>query len=153
MKIKSIIPFICLFILSSCSLNTNNDLNEDPKQTKIFQWHLTHVSGGIAGVDVDYELETIIWVFNVDLNGNGTLKVENHNTEDTLQDGLDSGTYKISMNVDDVKTYLFLETNEFGEIITPTEHDLIINQNNMIDGSGADGFIYTFKRKVIDVDK
>ncbi|MFB9057001.1 hypothetical protein ACFFU9_09640 [Mariniflexile ostreae] len=149
MKRNYSVLFMCMFILSSCSLNNNDDLQLAPLEKQTFQWHLTNTKGGIAGVDTDYEMGTIIWVFNVNENGDGTLIVQNNNTDETLQDGLDTGSYNISMPVKNSKSYLFLETHEFGEIITPTQSELIIDQNKMINASGADGFIYTFKRTII----
>ena len=149
MKYISIIVLSCFFFLTSCSVDNNNVTDDLPKEIEVYQWHLLNVSGGFAGVDIDYAMETIIWVFNVDFNNNGSIQVQNNNTDDTLEDGLNSGTYAISIPAQNNKSYLFIEFNEFGEVLTTTNEDLIIDQNSMSSGTGADGFIYTFKRKIV----
>jgi hypothetical protein len=149
MKYISIIVLSCFFFLTSCSVDNNNVTDDLPKEIEVYQWHLLNVSVGFAGVDIDYAMETIIWVFNVDFNNNGSIQVQNNNTDDTLEDGLNSGTYAISIPAQNNKSYLFIESNEFGEVLTTTNEDLIIDQNSMSSGTGADGFIYTFKRKIV----
>ncbi|GGD27992.1 hypothetical protein [Hyunsoonleella pacifica] len=151
MKFKFLIPIISLFFLLSCSIGNDDSLDFQAVQNEeIFQWHLTNVSGGIAGIDIDFKMDTIVWVFNVDLVGSGELQVQNNNTDISLEDGLDTGTYPISIPVYDTQSILFIDGNEYAGLLTPSENDLIISQNIKSDGNTiSDGFVYTFKRKVI----
>ena len=143
MKHSILITFLSFITLSSCSLdNNNNDVKQQVYKT---YWHLINVSGGFSGVDNDFELNKIIWSFNEEEN---ELTVTNTNTED-LEDGLDSGTYTYSVDEDDNKDlFLTINSNEFGNF-TVSETQLIIDQNITTNGTGSDGFIYTFKRVVI----
>ncbi|GAL69048.1 hypothetical protein [Jejuia pallidilutea] len=152
MKFKFLIPIVALFFLTSCNVNNDDDLDalNQQQELQIYQWHLTNVSGGVDGIDIDFEADTIIWVFSVDFVGNGNLEVENNNTDDTLEDGLDTGTYPVSIPVYDNQSILFVDGNEFAGVVTPTEQDLIMNQNIKSTGeTSSDGFIYTFKRKIV----
>lgn len=151
MKLKFITPILSLFLLFNCGVNGDDGFEtQEPREVQIYQWHLTNVSGGVAGVDIDFEMETVIWVFSVDFVGSGTLQVENNNTDNTLEDGLDTGVYSVSIPVYDGQSILFINGDEYAGVQTPTEEDLIINENINSNGStGSDGFIYTFKRKII----
>ena len=84
MKIKLLIVLCCSLVLTNCSVSNDSDTQQNYKNL----WHLINVSGGIAGINENFELETIIWSFN-----ETTLKltVVNSNPDDTIQDGLDSG--------------------------------------------------------------
>ncbi len=150
MKVKFLVPIIALFLLFNCSVNDDNNTDQqEPQEIQIYQWHLTNVSGGIEGVDLDFEMDTVIWVFTVDFVGSGTLQVQNNNTDTTLEDGLETGIFSVSIPVYDSQSILFIDGDEFGGVLTPTEEDLVINQNITSNGAGSDGFIYTFKRKII----
>jgi len=152
MKFKFLIPVLALFFVYSCSVNDDNSSgpSDGQQDVQIFQWHLTNVSGGVAGVDIDFEADTVIWIFNIDFVGSGNLQVENNNTDDTIEDGLNTGTHPVSIPVYDNQSILFVDGNEFGAVVTPTDQDLVINQNIKSTGeTGSDGFIYTFKRKII----
>ncbi|SEQ17479.1 hypothetical protein SAMN05421824_1353 [Hyunsoonleella jejuensis] len=151
MKIKFLMPLVVLFLGYSCSINDNNSSdNQEPTEIQIYQWHLTNVSGGVAGIDIDFETDTVIWVFSLDAVGSGSLQVQNNNIDNSLEDGLETGVYSVSIPVYDSQSILFINGDEFAGLITPTEEDLTLNQN--ITSSGAvvsDGFIYKFARKVI----
>ncbi len=153
MKIKFLIPIISLLLVFSCSTNDDNNLLDlEPQEVQIYQWHLTNVSGGVAGIDIDFEMDTVIWVFNVDFVGSGSLQVQNNNTDNSLEDGLDTGTYSVSIPVYDTQSILFVDGDEFAGVVTPTEEDLVINQNITSNGTGTDGFIYTFKREIVIIN-
>ncbi|MEW4924099.1 hypothetical protein [Algibacter sp. 2305UL17-15] len=153
MKLKIFLPAIFLLLCTSCSLNNSDDpASESQREIEIYQWHLTNVSGGIAGVDIDFDMDIIIYVFSVDSNGNGTLSVQNNNDDNTLEDGLDTGVYAISIPAYDTNSILFVDGTEYGAIVTPnieSGEDLIIDQNITSTGTLSDGFKYTFKRKII----
>lgn len=152
MKLKYLASFLSLFFLLSCSIdNDDNNLDlQEQQEIEIFQWHLTNVSGGIEGIDIDFENDTVIWVFSVDFAGSGSLQVENNNADNSIEDGLDSGVYSISIPVYNGQSILFIEGNEYSGLHTPSDEDLILNTNITSNGKiGSDGFIYTFKRKII----
>ena len=124
------------FIFTNCSIK---DDNTTPEVVRVY-YNLINVSGGIEGVDDYFESGTIIWSFN---DETGILTVVNENIDDTKQDGLDSGDYNYSVLNSGDNSFLIIESNELGllEYIT---NNLIINENKTSEGSGADGFIYTF---------
>ncbi len=147
MKRGLLITLCCFFILTSCTVKNDQEIN--PVKTK-YLWHLIQVNGGIAGINDEFELETIIWTFN-----EGTLKltIENKNLDDGKQDGFDSGTYDYTLKTVDNDAYLIVNDNELGKATFTQEQDgLTINENLKTSGNGADGFIYTFKRTVVVVE-
>ncbi|WP_242086585.1 hypothetical protein [Aestuariivivens sediminis] len=139
-------PVIYLLILAlsftSCSLNT--DTNDNQQSYKSL-WHLRNVSGGVSGVNDDFELETIIWTFN---EVDAILTVENNNTDDTKQDGLDTGTYSYSVIQEGSSTFLSVDGTEMGEVVV-TQSSMVIDENETSGGPAADGFIYTFQRVLV----
>lgn len=132
----------CLLLLTSCSVDDNTNI-PDP-QIVIVHWNLIKTTGGIAGVNDEFPIETVIWTFNeTDLK----ITVVNNNTDDTKQDALDSGTYDYTVTNNSGETYLNIDESEFGGFeVTNTE--LVINQNDLSQGSGADGFVYTFEKTI-----
>ncbi len=129
-----------VIILTSCSVKNDTQLT-DP-QIIIVHWNLVEVTGGIAGADHTFPLETIVWDFNeIDLK----LTVTNNNTDDTKEDALTSGTYPYSVTNANGKTYFSITGNEFGRFVV-TANKLVIDQNDLSQGSGADGYIYTFEK-------
>lgn len=143
MKNCALIVLSCFFILSSCS--TNDDPIESQKIR--YLWHLVNVTGGVAGIDEQFPVGTIIWSFD---DATKTLTIDNKNTDDSIEDALESGSYDYSVLDVDGKTYLSIEGNELGSFEI-SQSNLIINQNIMSTGTGADGFIYTFRVEVINV--
>lgn len=133
-------------MLSNCSLDNGNN-NESGTITIVF-WHLTNTIGGLAGIDDQFDLDTVIWSFN---EVNGTLSIQNNNTNDTKQDGLPSGTYSFSVSLNSGNYFLYIDGAEFGSCsISDTE--LTIDQNITTSGSGADSFIYTFNKVTEEVE-
>ncbi|MDD7887747.1 hypothetical protein [Flavivirga sp. 57AJ16] len=126
-----------LLLLTGCSTDDNNT-----PQVIITHWNLIKTTGGIAGVNDTFPLKTVIWTFD---EVNLKLTIVNNNTDDTKQDALDSGTYAYSVTEKNNKTYINISTNEFGGFET-TSNQLVIDQNDLSEGSGADGFVYTFQR-------
>lgn len=133
-------------MLSNCSLD--NGSNSESGTITIVFWHLTNTSGGLAGVDDQFDLDKVIWSFN---EVNSTLIIQNNNTDDTKQDGLPSGTYSFSVSLNSGSYFIYIDGAEFGSYsISDTE--LIIDQNITTSGTGADGFVYTFKKVTEEVD-
>ncbi|MFD1615187.1 hypothetical protein [Gelatiniphilus marinus] len=127
-------------MFSNCS---SNEVNVDPQNVK-YLWHLVNVTGGVAGVDKTFNLNTVVWAFNDETK---KLVVENNNDDQAAEDGLDSGTYDFDVIEIDGKTYLSINDNEFGNFLV-SGNLLTINQNIMSSGTGADGFVYTFQRTI-----
>ncbi|MDO5968744.1 hypothetical protein Q4Q35_02905 [Flavivirga aquimarina] len=147
MKRNLLIILTCFFVLTNCSLNDDNNSDD----TVVFTtWHLTNVTGGLAGVDDTFDLKTIIWIFD---GNNSVITVVNNNTDDTKVDGLDSGTYDFSIITEGDDEFLVVENNEMGLLTTTTTQSYLeIDENSTSEGDVADGFIYTFK-KVLEVQE
>ena len=145
MKNYLLITLLCLFTLTNCSLGGDNNIDE--QQTVRVLWQLENVSGGIEGVDNDFDPNVVVWEFD-EVNAN--LTVENNNATTSLEDGLNTGTYSYYLepgNTDE-EAYLIIDTTEFGRI-TVTSSTLVIDQNFTTNGNAADGYIYTFSKQII----
>ncbi|WP_370478090.1 hypothetical protein [Tamlana flava] len=140
MKHRLIKIILCFFLLTNCSID--NGTSSTSGTITIVFWHLTNISGGLAGVDDQFDLDTVIWSFN---EVNGTLTIENGNTDNTKQDGLSSGTYSFSVSYFNENYFLYIDGAEFGAY-SFSDTELVIDQNITTSGSAADGFIYTFKK-------
>jgi hypothetical protein len=147
MKTRFLSALFCLFIFSNCSINNNeNPTNE----VTLIQWNLINVTGGLAGVNNDFEIGDIVWKF--DNPQNGLVTVINNNTDDTIEDALDSGQYQYLFIEQDDTLFIAIEDNEYGGItISEDELSFTINQNETTSGSGADGFIYEFEKTTVVV--
>ena len=142
MKYSILITFLSLITLTNCSIS--NEDNSTPQVYKTY-WHLINVSGGFAGVNNDFELNKIVWLFNDTEN---TLTVSNNNSSDA-EDGLDTGTYTYTVITDDNgNLFLSINSNEYGHLDI-SETQLIIDQNITTTVTGADGFIYTFRKILV----
>ncbi len=132
-------------VLSVTSCSLKNDTDQD-QQTYKSLWHLINVSGGVSGVNDSFSLGTIVWSFN-----ETTLKltIENDNTDDTKQDGWDSGTYDYLLDQTDSRDFLTISGTEVGELIFTSENNMIINENEKSTGTAADGLIYTLQRTLV----
>ena len=136
MHLKFLIAIILIIIISSCSINNEDDTSKFVRS----EWHLKNVSGGLAGVNNDFDINQIIWMFD---EFQSSITVLNNNTN-PLEDGLDSGSYVYSILNDGNNTFLIIDGNEYGSITVLT-NNLIIDQNLTSTGTGADGFIYSFQ--------
>lgn len=141
MKIKLLIVLCCTFVLTSCSVG--NDVNDQQNYKRL--WHLINVTGGVGGVNQNFEPSTIVWSFD-----EPTLKltVTNNNQDDTAPDGLDSGTYDYSIINANGESYLVIDDNELGEL-SFSQTGMGINENIKSTGTGADGFVYLFQLEVV----
>jgi len=128
-----------LLILIICSLCLSSSCDNDKANSKTESWFLVNISGGIAGINEDFEKGIIVWTFNEE---DSLLTVEN-TTGST--NGFESGTYTYSILNTNGKRYLIVENNEIGGMIT-SENQLTIDQNMQSGGSGADGFILKFEK-------
>ena len=133
-----------LLTLNSCSLG---DDSIDQQQTIRIIWHLANVSGGVSGVDNDFDINVVVWEFN---ETSKVLTVTNNNATPTLEDGLDTGTYsyQIIETGNGNEAFININNTEFGSI-TVTNSLLVIDQNETSTGPAADGYIYTFVKQTI----
>ena len=120
-----ILSLMLLTSVTSChsddDSNTNNGLNG--------QWNLTHVSGGLVGVDKSFEPGLIVWTFN---ERTGMVTIVN-NSDDGFS-MLESGNYTFS--IIDEGNYNSITIGEM------TLGSIAISQNQiMIDQRVADGFL------------
>ncbi|MBU3821433.1 hypothetical protein KO566_05125 [Flavobacteriaceae bacterium XHP0103] len=145
MKKIILITLLSFFSLTNCSLG--NDTNENQQEVVRVLWHLANVSGGINGVDNDFDINVVVWEFN---EISKVLTVTNNNETPSLEDGLDTGTYPyyITETGNGNEAFISLNNNEFGEIIV-TNNTLVIDQNETSSGPAADGYIYTFSKQII----
>ena len=147
MKLKSVILVFITLSFLSCSLNNDDNSNDD---VIITQWNLVHITGGIAGVDEIFEIGDIIWFFD---SLSGQLTVTNNNIDDTIQDGLDTGVYDYLFFDDGTNIFLLIDGNEFGAIdIATNNQEFTIDQNITSQGSGADGFLFQFEKSIVVVN-
>lgn len=134
---KLIITLLSVLIISSCS-NSDNESKED---ILTGVWNVQNISGGFVGMDQDFETATITWTFNA---SDSKLTVVNNNVlVDVIYDGLDSGSYPYSIIEVDDESFLEINGQEFAGI-SITNGQLILDQNKISTGSGADGFILLF---------
>lgn len=132
--------YILTFTLLMLSCNTDDNSQQNAEPTIGGQWNLVNVTGGLAGVDDDFEVGLIIWDFNED---NLELTVTNNNTANVIYDGLSSGTYDYEV-LSTTGEAAYLVIHNFGindEIITLNASQLVLDE-----GVAADGFLLTFSR-------
>jgi len=135
MKRLKLIPFLLFAMLfAGCSDD------EDGDATLQGQWKLTHVVGGVAGVDDDFTPGTVVWSFNTTTT---SLAVNNNNTDETLQDFMNSGTYdyEFAENTDtnDCEEVIVINGISFG-CMSLSNNQLTFTQIE------DDGFTLTFIR-------
>ena len=82
---------IILITLTNCSTGIDDYSEQQVYKT---YWHLTNVRGVITGVNNDFGLGKIFWLFNEEDN---ELSVYNINTTN-IENGLNAGTYHIFCN-------------------------------------------------------
>lgn len=144
MKYYLILACISFFTLTNCSIGEVD--TSEPQVIRVL-WHLKNVSGGIAGVDNDFNNGVIIWEFKSETS---SVTVTNTNSDTAIEDGLDSGTYTYSIEEVNNQEYLTIGSNELGSIsVTSNGNQLIIDQNETSTGPAADGYIYTFDKSII----
>jgi hypothetical protein len=130
-----------LFFATSLLLVGCNKSEDDGEDTAALSgiWHLNNVSGGFAGVDVDYNRGEVIWNFNL---STGTLSVENNldqSDPNYAYAGLDTGNYDFQISEVNGIEVLMIEGTDNGEYI-------VTSTTLTIDDRPADGFLKTFER-------
>jgi hypothetical protein len=127
-----------LFIIFAFGIFLSNCTNDGAPKEDILTgtWNVQNISGGLSGIDDDYEAGVIIWTFSAE---NATLSVENNNEANVIYDGLPSGNYAYSILT--VEGEQFLEINGQGQFgIVLSNGQVLLDQNKTSTGTGADGF-------------
>lgn len=132
-----------LFLISALVLCTSCKKDDDDTTepaTISGNWNLKNVSGGFAGVDIDYTPGEVIWNFNLETN---ILTVQNNiittGPEDTYA-GFESGTYDFEIQENDGIKILLVD-GYFTGYITLLDDVLQLDE-----GVAADGVMRTFER-------
>ena len=135
-KILILVLTIGFSLFTSCS----NDDDSIEVETISGIWNLKNVSGGLLGVNIDYNQGDVKWEFNLNTN---KLTVENNILTTGPEDiyaGLESGTYDIKISQNGATQTLFIDNIERGNLT-------LLNNNLKIDeGLVSDGFITEFER-------
>ncbi len=138
MKIRFSIFFLIIsFLLYTSCDDDDNNVSEAPIAGT---WHLKNVTGGIAGINIEYNRNLVKWTFK---ESNSKLTVENNILTTGPEDiyaGLDSGVYDYEIQeIEKVRT-LYINDNKRGIV-------LIINDSLQLDdGIAADGLLTVFER-------
>lgn len=101
-------------------------------------WHLNNVSGGIQGIDLDYDQGDVVWNFTM---AESSVKVESTiltNGPKSIYQGLISGTYAIGFEEQDATRTMLIDGIKF-RILEIQSTTLILD-----DGVAADGFVRRF---------
>ncbi len=136
------LAFMLIFILiASCSNdddNTTSAPNPDIDSSGLDgKWSLIKVTGGFIGVDHAFKKGDIVWDFN---ETRQTITVVNTNTDETIEDGLSTGTYDYSINsIPGGSEELLINDSSYGNFER-------INSEISIDEQFRDGFRYVFER-------
>ncbi len=132
-----------VFLVMSIVLFTNCSNNDESSETITLNgiWNLKNVSGGLLGINVDYDPGEVTWNFNLE---NNILTVENNITTTGPEDiyaGLDSGTYSFQVQQNGDTEVLYINNSVRGVIVLLSENQLTLD-----DGVDADGFATVFER-------
>lgn len=143
---KLVFLILLSFLFQGCTtLNETRDNGDLPSYLSF--WHLRNVSGGTSGILAEYNLDTIVWHFDVE---NGEIIVKNESTEDGKPDGyLETGNYVYSIEFQSNKQFLVVNGEEYGNIYLEGDNIMVVNGNDKIYGTGTDEYIYTFTRTVV----
>ncbi|RZJ64377.1 MAG: hypothetical protein EOO50_15880 [Flavobacterium sp.] len=133
---KLLLTIVAVALFTGC----NNDDDSNANASVYGQWSLVKVQGGIAGTTHEFDMGTITWIFNPD---NQTVTVINNNTDDSVNDGFDSGVYDfqvLTVNGNgDCDSQMTID-ELFSGCMNVTSTTFKLSQQ------AADGFEYTLKR-------
>ena len=124
-----------VFIFGACS--TEND----PGPTGVIDgaWSLKNVSGGFAGINIDYDHKSVVWTFNQQI---GILQVENlidSTGPEDIHAKLNSGTYDFSIKSENDADVLYINNSKMGKVI-------VLGTTFYLDDEiAADGFMMEFE--------
>ena len=140
---------LTIILITSCTHDSNSSELSDSLDGR---WNLSNVSGGFAGVDIDYEQGLVSWNFNP---GTLILTVENsviNNGPQSTFLPVQSGDYAYIVLEFNGNKYLTIEgvgiyeNGEFGRFEINEAGDMIIDQGESSEGEAADVYILSFLR-------
>lgn len=142
MKTKTVFVLLCFIVglITSCSTTTTSIDNQN--NTINGSWHLKNVSGGLMGINIDYQPGDVKWTFDTTTN---TLAVENTiitTGPEDLYAGLDTGTYTYEIQVEETTQTLYINNVARGSIQLENNYSTL----TIDDGVAADGMMTTFIR-------
>ncbi|HET8838878.1 MAG TPA: hypothetical protein VFM82_07800 [Flavobacteriaceae bacterium] len=132
-----------ILLLAFCGFATSCDNDDDNgPQTEVSlegTWDLKNISGGFAGINADFEDDAIEWTFNEETS---VLTINNThpNDDETIYDGLESGTYTYELSTVDGENQIYINDVFFGVYVLSAS-ELVIDQD-----IGADGYVFSFER-------
>lgn len=129
--------YLLLFTFAVFACNTDDDGTPDNDFPLEGQWSLVNVSGGLAGVDEDFEMGLITWDFEIQTQ---QVTITNNNTGSVF-DGLPTGVYDFQVLTNGEISSLILDDSYSMVIITLTTSQLVLDE-----GVAADGFLYTLAK-------
>jgi len=135
---KNLVLFLGLAlsgIVSSCDLDNFSSYGETQINSS---WVLKNTSGGIAGINDNFNNGDVIWDFN---GANHTLKVSKK--INTTGSGIPAGTYTYSLKQEGKTSKLVIKQED---VVYTTLNYEFLNENGVVfkDDVVADGFQYTF---------
>jgi hypothetical protein len=132
-----------LLLISTLVLTTSCKKDDDDTNqpaTISGNWNLKNVSGGFAGIDIDYTAGQVIWNFNLETQ---ILTVQNNiitiGPED-IYAGFESGTYDFEIQENEDTKALLVDGADIGDVI------LLDDVLQLDEGVAVDGFMKTFER-------
>ena len=128
--------FVCILLFLAIGCSEDDDTSPNPNLSGVQgEWNLVNVTGGLIGLNENFEKGVIVWEFN---EGKKILKITNNNTTN-VYDVLPSGTYAYSiLTVNDSKE-LIIDDKNIGNFELTTDQFTI-------DDQFRDGFRATFNR-------
>lgn len=138
MKVILKLLLACTFItFMACEKSTETPANQI---TLGGNWNMKNVSGGLMGLNLDYNSGEVIWVFN---STTRELSVTNNISTTgpkSIYARYATGVYKFYTVTQNSLEYLYVDSTEIG-IITIGTNSLLLD-----DGVLADGFLTRFEK-------
>lgn len=134
---KKYLSTVVFFLFLVSCVNIDDDTNEHPVNGT---WKLKNVSGGLKGVDLDYNDEEVTWVFN---ETSKELKVNNtiiNTGPQSLYLPIATGDYLYEIKFKEGSEILYINDVKKGSV-TISNDTLFINE-----GVASDGMLYKFIR-------
>ena len=138
MKLMQHISLIIVFI---ATLSCEKSHDTPPNQITLNgSWNMENVSGGLIGLDLDYNPGEVIWVFNTTTN---QLLVTNNilsTGPKSIYARFQTGTYNYYISNVNPIDELYVDTVLIGDITIGT------SSLHIDDGLAADGFLTVFRK-------
>ncbi|WP_298900902.1 hypothetical protein [uncultured Psychroserpens sp.] len=128
--------YLLVFTLLAFACYNDDDSTQNNEPSLFGEWSLINVSGGLIGVDQDFDSDLIIWDFNQDTM---QLTITNNNTDADF-DGWPTGVYNYTVSSTDDGLTIVIE-NFSMTVVTLTSTSLTLDE-----GIAVDGFLFKFNR-------